>query len=47
MMTDVSSLLSLRDFSDLTRPALIARAKHLEILRVRVAYTHEHFSPGS
>lgn len=36
-MMDISSLL-LRDFSDLTRPELIARAKHLDILRVRVAY---------
>ncbi|EDC5554567.1 hypothetical protein GAR96_22015 [Salmonella enterica] len=44
MMMDISSLL-LRDFSDLTRPELIARAKHLDILRVRVAYTHDNFSP--
>lgn len=43
-MMDVSSLL-LRDFSDLTRPELIARMKHLEILRARVAYTHENVSP--
>ncbi|XGJ39634.1 hypothetical protein AB1D99_26580 (plasmid) [Citrobacter freundii] len=44
MMMDISSLL-LRDFSDLTRPELITRAKHLDILRVRVAYTHDNFSP--
>lgn len=43
-MMDISSLL-LRDFSDLTRPELIARAKHLDILRARVAYTHDNFSP--
>jgi hypothetical protein len=40
-----ASLLLLRDFSDLTRPELIARAKHLDILRARVAYTHDNFSP--
>lgn len=45
MMTDMSSLLSLRDFSDLTRAELTARAKHLDILRARVAYTHDNFSP--
>lgn len=44
MKRDISSLL-LRDFSDLTRPELIARAKHLDILRARVAYTHDNFSP--
>lgn len=43
-MTDVSSL-PLRDFSDLTRAELTARAKHLDILRARVAYTHDNFSP--
>ncbi|MBC6558735.1 hypothetical protein GW721_22580 [Citrobacter braakii] len=40
-----TSLLLLRDFSDLTRSELIARAKHLEILRARVVYTHDNFSP--
>ncbi|MGG7779918.1 hypothetical protein PGN94_22295 [Klebsiella aerogenes] len=44
MMMDISSLL-LRDFSDLTRPELITRVKHLEILQARVAYTHDNFSP--
>ncbi|QST30860.1 hypothetical protein JRC42_24525 (plasmid) [Escherichia albertii] len=44
MKRDISSLL-LRDFSDLTRPELIARAKHLDSLRARVAYTHDNFSP--
>lgn len=39
-----ASLLFLRDLSDLTRPELIARAKHMEILRARVAYTHDNFS---
>lgn len=34
---NISSLLQ-RDFSDLTRPELIARVKRLETLRVRVAY---------
>ena len=43
-MMNISSLL-LRDFSDLTRTELIARAKHLHILRARVAYTHDNFSP--
>ena len=40
-----ANLLLLRDFSDLTRPELIARAKQLDILRARVAYTHDNFSP--
>lgn len=40
-----ANLLLLRDFSDLTRPELIARAKRLDILRARVAYTHDNFSP--
>lgn len=44
MKRDISSLL-LRDFSDLTRPELIARAERLNILRARVAYTHDNFSP--
>lgn len=44
MTMDVPSLL-LRDFSDLTRPELVARAKHLEILLARVAYTHDNLSP--
>lgn len=44
MMMDMSSLL-LRDFSDLTRPELIARRKKVEILRARILHTHEHISP--
>ncbi|POT29149.1 hypothetical protein [Citrobacter braakii] len=40
-----ASLLLLRDFSDLTRPELIARLKHLKILQARVEYTHDNFSP--
>lgn len=40
-----ASLLLLRDFSDLTRPELIARLKCLKILQARVAYTHDNFSP--
>lgn len=44
MMMDMSSLL-LRDFSDLTRPELIARRKKVEILRVNVLHTREHISP--
>lgn len=32
-----ANLLLLRDFSDLTRPELIARAKQLDILRARVS----------
>ena len=43
-MMDMSSLL-LRDFSDLTRPELIARRKKVEILRARILHTHEHISP--
>ncbi|EBM9948234.1 hypothetical protein M1740_21010 [Salmonella enterica subsp. enterica serovar Montevideo] len=44
MMVDISSLL-LRDFSDLTRPELIARLRRLKILQARVEYTHDNFSP--
>ena len=44
MMMDMSSLL-LRDFSDLTRPELIARRKKVEVLRVNVLHTREHISP--
>lgn len=40
-----ASLLFLRDFRDLTRQELIIRAKHLNILRAQVAYTHDNFSP--
>lgn len=43
-MVDISSLL-LRDFSDLTRPELIARLRRLKILQARVEYTHDNFSP--
>lgn len=35
----------LRDFSDLTRQELTDRVRYLEILRVKVAYTRERFSP--
>ncbi|EIY1064810.1 hypothetical protein P8M98_003502 [Escherichia coli] len=42
---DVSAFLRLRDFSDLTGTELMARVKHLEILRERVTYSHDHFSP--
>lgn len=41
---DMSSLL-LRDFSDLTRPELIARRKAVEILRAKVTYTRKHNGP--
>lgn len=34
-----------RDFSDLTRQELTDRVRYLEILRVKVAYTRERFSP--
>ncbi|HDT5122392.1 TPA: hypothetical protein QHS71_002246 [Escherichia coli] len=44
MMMDISSLL-LRDFSDLTRPELIARLRRLKILQARVEYTRDNFSP--
>ncbi|MBF2750768.1 hypothetical protein ISN41_22080 [Enterobacter bugandensis] len=40
-----ASLLLLRDFSDLTRPELIARLRHLKILQTQVEYTHDNFSP--
>ncbi|ENN7017524.1 hypothetical protein ACAD17_003930 [Enterobacter ludwigii] len=40
-----ASLFLLRDFSDLTRPELIARLKHLKILQARVEYTHDNFTP--
>lgn len=43
-MVDISSLL-LRDFSDLSRPELIARLRRLKILQARVEYTHDNFSP--
>ena len=38
-------LLQVRDFSDLTRPELIARLRHLKILQAQVEYTHDNFSP--
>lgn len=38
-------LLQVRDFSDLTRPELIARLRHLKILQTQVEYTHDNFSP--
>ncbi|EAM3125670.1 hypothetical protein AV551_19555 [Salmonella enterica] len=44
MMMDISSLL-LRDFSDLTRPELIARLRDVDILRAKVVHTHESLSP--
>ena len=40
-----ASILLLRDFSDLTRPELIARLRHLKILQAQVEYTHDNFSP--
>lgn len=40
-----ASLLQVRDFSDLTRPELIARLRHLKILQAQVEYTHDNFSP--
>lgn len=43
-MMDISSLL-LRDFSDLTRPELIARLRDVDILRAKVVHTHESLSP--
>ena len=41
---DISSLL-LRNFSDLTRPELIARLRDVDILRAKVVHTHENISP--
>ncbi|WP_320744661.1 hypothetical protein [Enterobacter sp. 276E10] len=38
-------LLQVRDFSDLTRPELIARLRHLKSLQAQVEYTHDNFSP--
>jgi len=43
-MMDISSLL-LRNFSDLTRPELIARLRDVDILRAKVVHTHENLSP--
>lgn len=43
-MMDISSLL-LRDFSDLTRPELIARLRDVDILRAKVVHTHESLFP--
>ncbi|WP_320723671.1 hypothetical protein [Enterobacter sp. 146F3] len=38
-------LLQVRDFSDLTRPELIARLRDLKSLQAQVEYTHDNFSP--
>lgn len=43
-MMDISSLL-LRNFSDLTRPELIARLRDVDILRAKVVHTHENLPP--
>lgn len=40
-----ASFLQVRDFSELTRPELIARLRYVKILQAQVEYTHDNFSP--